>query len=140
LIFRRESVHLGGAANVLANLVALGAQATVIGVTGNDIGGERLRSALLRGSRLQSDDLIVVDSARPSTIKTRIIAHSQLVVRADRELRTPVNGETEQKIISKLREKLSQADALVVSDYDKGVVTSSILAAVLPLAYDGYPS
>jgi D-beta-D-heptose 7-phosphate kinase/D-beta-D-heptose 1-phosphate adenosyltransferase len=136
---RRESVHLGGAANVLANLVALGAQATVIGVTGNDIGGERLRSALLRESRLQSDDLIVVDNARPSTIKTRIIAHSQLVVRADRELRAPVNGETEQKIISKLKEKLSQADALVVSDYDKGVVTSSILAAVLPLAYERIP-
>jgi len=94
----------------------------------------------LRESRLQSDDLIVVDSARPSTIKTRIIAHSQLVVRADRELANPVNGETEQKIISKLREKLSQADALVVSDYDKGVVTSSILAQFCRSLTNGYPS
>src|SRR5437667_12604591 len=70
---RRESVHLGGAANVLANLIALGAQATVIGVIGNDSGGERLPSALLRESQVQSDDLIV-DDARPSTVNTRIIA------------------------------------------------------------------
>src|SRR5215510_14282708 len=60
---RRESVHLGGAANVLANIVALGAQAKVIGVTGQDNSGERLRSAVLQESRLQSDDLIIVDKS-----------------------------------------------------------------------------
>jgi len=136
---RRESVHLGGAANVLANLVALGAQASVIGVAGNDTAGERLRSALRRETPLQSDDLIVVDATRPSTIKTRIIAHNQLVVRADRELRTPVNGETEKKIISKLTDSLNHADAFVISDYDKGVVTPAILAAVLPIAYERMP-
>src|SRR5262249_57397056 len=58
---RRESVHLGGAANVLANIVAVGAQAKVIGVTGQDNSGERLRSAVLQESRLQSDDLIIID-------------------------------------------------------------------------------
>src|SRR5882672_8852773 len=79
---QRESVHLGGAANVLANLVAIGANASVIGVTGNDNGGERLRTALRQSGSLQIDDFIVIDKARPSTIKTRIIAHSQLVVRA----------------------------------------------------------
>ncbi|HEY6121495.1 MAG TPA: D-glycero-beta-D-manno-heptose-7-phosphate kinase [Pyrinomonadaceae bacterium] len=136
---RRESVHLGGAANVLANLVALGAQASVIGVAGNDAAGERLRSALRQESTQQSDDLIVVDGARPSTTKTRIIAHNQLVVRADREMRTPVNGETEKKIISKLTDSLKQADAFVVSDYDKGVVTPAILARVLPIAYERIP-
>ncbi len=136
---RRESVHLGGAANVLANLVALGAQAKVIGVTGQDNSGERLRSAVLQESRLQSDDLIIIDKSRPSTVKTRIIAHSQLVVRADREMRTAINGETEQKIIGKLKDALKQADAFVVSDYDKGVVTPRILAEILPLAYEHMP-
>ena len=136
---RRESVHLGGAANVLANLVALGAQASVIGVAGKDAAGERLRSALLQESRHQSDDLIVLDGARPSTTKTRIIAHNQLVVRADREMRTPVNGETEKKIISKLTDSLKRADAFVVSDYDKGVVTPAILARALPIAYERIP-
>ena len=136
---QRESVHLGGAANVLANLVAIGANALVIGVTGSDNGGERLRAALRQSSSLQSDDFIVIDKTRPSTIKTRIIAHSQLVVRADRELRTPVNGQTEEKIISKLREALPEIDALVISDYDKGVVTPRILKKILPIAYERIP-
>ena len=136
---QRESVHLGGAANVLANLVAIGANALVIGVTGSDNGGERLRAALRQSSSLQSDDFMVIDKTRPSTIKTRIIAHSQLVVRADRELRTPVNGQTEEKIISKLREALPEIDALVISDYDKGVVTPRILKKILPSAYERIP-
>ena len=136
---RRESVHLGGAANVLANLVALGAKATVVGVTGSDSGGERLRTALRHTTGSTSDDFVVVDKARPSTIKTRIIAHSQLVVRTDRELRTPVNRETEEKIISKLKEVLPDSEAFVVSDYDKGVVTPRILAEVLPIAYERIP-
>lgn len=136
---RRESVHLGGAANVLANLVSLGAKASVFGVAGNDSGGERLRAALRDASQLQSDDCVVVDNSRPSTIKTRIIAHSQLVVRADRELRTPINGETEEKIIAKLREALKEADAFIVSDYDKGVVTPRILKEILPVAYERMP-
>ena len=70
----------------------------------------------------------MVDEQRPSTIKTRIIAHSQLVVRADRELRTPVNGQTEKRIIEKLKDALADAAALIVSDYDKGVVTPRILS------------
>ncbi len=136
---RRESVHLGGAGNVLANLVALEAQACVIGVVGNDAAGERLRVSLRDASPLQSDEIIVVDESRPSTVKTRIIAHSQLVVRADRELRTPVNGRTEDRLIGILKDVIRDADAFVVSDYDKGVVTHRILAEVLPLAYDRIP-
>jgi len=136
---RRESVHLGGAANVLANLVALGANASVVGVVGNDDAGKRLRASLHEVSRSQSNDYLVVDEHRPSTVKTRIIAHSQLVVRADREFRTPVNGQTEQRIIEALRDALETADALVISDYDKGVVTPRILAEILPRAYARVP-
>ena len=135
---KRESAHLGGAANVLANLVALGANATVVGVVGNDAAGERLRDSLREVSPGQ-DGFLVVDENRPSTIKTRIIAHSQLVVRADRELRTPVNGQTEKRIIEKLKDALEGASAFVVSDYDKGVVTPRILAEILPLAYSRIP-
>lgn len=136
---RRESVHLGGAANVLANLVALGAKACVVGVVGKDAAGERLRASLRDASPLQSDERIVIDENRPSTVKTRIIAHSQLVVRADRELTTLINGPTEDRIISILKDAMRDADAFVVSDYDKGVVTPRILAEVLPLAYDRVP-
>jgi rfaE bifunctional protein kinase chain/domain len=131
---RRESVHLGGAANVLANVSALGARAVVVGVVGNDGAGERLRAELKRMGA--SDETLVVDESRPTTIKTRIIAHSQLVVRADRERRTPVETETEEKIIRVLKGTLTDADAFIVSDYDKGAVTPGVLAAVLPAAYE----
>ena len=135
---QRESFHLGGAANVLANLVALGARASVVGVVGNDAAGERLRSSL-RAAGADQDEYLVTDEHRPSTVKTRIIAHSQLVVRADRESRRPVNGQTEARIIEALRAALENAAALIVSDYDKGVVTPRILEKILPLAYDRVP-
>jgi rfaE bifunctional protein kinase chain/domain len=131
---RRESIHLGGAANVLANLITLGATATVIGVVGDDAAAERLRGELLQvGAKNAVDDLIV-DPARPTTTKTRIIAHNQLVVRADRERRNPVDDQTADKIVEALKRALAEATAFVVSDYDKGAVTSRILNQILPFA------
>src|SRR5256886_15329261 len=79
---RRESTHLGGAANVLANLLALGAKASVIGVVGDDFAGERIRSSVRDKSLLQKDGELILDKSRPTTIKTRIIAQNQMVVRA----------------------------------------------------------
>lgn len=135
---RRESVHLGGAANVLANLVALGARGSVVGVVGNDRAGEQLQLKLNEISSDSADGLVVVES-RPTTTKTRIVAHSQLVVRADRELRTRVDAATEDRIIGRLKTMLEGADALVVSDYDKGAVTARILESILPVAYERVP-
>ncbi|HEY0385369.1 MAG TPA: PfkB family carbohydrate kinase, partial [Pyrinomonadaceae bacterium] len=133
---RRESIHPGGAANVLANLLALGARASVVGVIGQDRAGERLRAELRRSAGVeQSERSLVVDESRPSTIKTRIIAHNQLVVRADRERRTPVEAAVEEKLIAVLIERIAEADVLVISDYDKGAVTPRVLGEVLPLAY-----
>jgi len=134
---RRESVHLGGAANVLANLVSLGARGSVVGVVGDDGPGQRLQTELRKlGAH---DDCLVVDDSRRSTTKTRIIAHSQLVVRADRESRLPVTAKIEDQIISCLKDALRNAAAFVVSDYDKGVVTPRILREILPFAYERVP-
>src|SRR5215207_10880121 len=134
---RRESVHLGGAANVLANLVALGARGSVVGVVGNDGPGGRLQTELRElGSY---DGCLVIDETRRSTTKTRIIAHSQLVVRADRESRVPVTSKIEDQIVACLKEALKHAHAFVVSDYDKGVVTPRILREILPIAYEQVP-
>jgi rfaE bifunctional protein kinase chain/domain len=135
---QRESLHLGGAANVLANIVALGARARVVGVIGDDRAGARLRTELLEaGVDLERDDL-VIDDARPTTMKTRIIAHShghnQIIVRADREARAPVAGEVESRLVQVLKEAISQSSAFLVSDYDKGAVTPLILGEVLPFA------
>jgi len=131
---RRESVRLGGAANVVANLVALGARASLVGVIGNDRAGERLQVELGAVAAERADARLVTDEERPTTIKTRIIAHNQLVVRADRERRTPVAAQIEAELIAALERALERADALVISDYDKGVVTPRVLAAVLPRA------
>lgn len=98
---KRESVRLGGAANVLANLRALGASATVVGVVGRDRTADRLRAELREVGA--DDETLIVDDARPTTTKTRIIAHSQLVVRADRERRTPVSAEIEDRLIETLK-------------------------------------
>ena len=136
---KRESTHLGGAANVLANLLALGAQACVIGVIGDDFAGERIRSSVNDKSALQTDGQLIADNQRPTTIKTRIIAQQQMVVRADREHRTPVDAQTEDRIIAVVKTALASAQALVISDYDKGVVTPRVLAKVLPAAYGRMP-
>ncbi len=136
---RRESVHLGGAANVLANVIALGSCGCVVGVVGDDPAGDRLRTRLQETSPLQSEDYLVVANGRPSTTKTRIIAHNQLVVRADREQRSPVNGNVEERVLNSLKQAIQQADAFVVSDYDKGVVTPRILNEILSLAYKKMP-
>src|SRR5260221_14051698 len=96
---KRESTHLGGAANVLANLLALGAQACVIGLIGKDFAGERIRTSVSEKSSAQADGFLIADGSRPTTIKTRIVARNQMVVRADREHRGPVDTQTEDLII-----------------------------------------
>lgn len=131
---RRESVHLGGAANVLSNLRALGVRSSLVGVVGQDRAGERVRAELRESGALDAEENLVVDVSRPTTVKTRIIAHSQLVVRADRERRTPLDATVEERVVETLRRLLRNADALVVSDYDKGAVTPNALDEVLPAA------
>src|SRR6185369_13492970 len=134
---RRESIHLGGAANVLSNLITLGARSVVVGVIGDDDPGRRLRDTLnTLGAGL---DGLITDNSRPSTLKTRIIAHNQLVVRTDRERRNPVSGDVEDQIISRVKSELTNAYALIVSDYDKGTITSRVLSEVLPFAYERLP-
>lgn len=136
---KRESTHLGGAANVLANLLALGAQGCVIGVIGKDFAGERIQTSVTEKSAWQTDGLLIPIDLRPTTIKTRIVAQHQMVVRADREHRTPVDSPTEDRIIAKAKEAIAGARALVISDYDKGVITPRILSEVLPSAYGRMP-
>ena len=128
----RQSLAIGGAGNVASNLMTLGASPTPIGVVGNDADAERLRSAF-RDLGVSVDGL-VVDAGRPTTSKTRVIAHSQQVVRADRESRTPINVEIEERLLEIFRDQVDGADAVVVSDYGKGLLTPSFLAGALTTA------
>jgi rfaE bifunctional protein kinase chain/domain len=128
----RQTLALGGAGNVVSNLVALGAVTTPIGVVGDDLDADRLRGAF--GELGVSAVRLVVDSARPTTVKTRIIAHNQQVVRTDRESRAPIDAAIEDLVARGFRDEIEAADAVVVSDYGKGLLTSGLLAHALPVA------
>jgi rfaE bifunctional protein kinase chain/domain len=124
-----ESTRLGGAANVANNIVSFGARATVVGVVGDDEPGRQLVSELDKFGVSRSS--VLMDSGRPTTVKTRIIAHSQQVVRTDLENRSDVNGTLEEKLIRAIKGNMPDSDAVVVSDYGKGVLTDRVLKCVI---------
>lgn len=126
---KRESWHLGGAGNVVSNLLELGAEALPIGIIGDDEAG-RLMSARFAERGAVTDGLIV-DAARPTTRKTRIVAHSQQMVRADREDRSPIKPEIEARVIAAFNSALLEAEAIIISDYEKGLLTPRLLEKVI---------
>ncbi|MBI2926216.1 MAG: D-glycero-beta-D-manno-heptose-7-phosphate kinase [Verrucomicrobia bacterium] len=123
--FERESFMPGGAANVARNLTALGAQTELLGVVGEDEAARQLRS-LLAGNRVGCDGLLALD-ARATTIKTRIIAHQQQVVRVDRETRGDLDGAATRTLLKAIERQLDGTSAVIVGDYGKGVVTQALL-------------
>lgn len=122
---------VGGAANVAANIRSLGDEPILVGATGTDDAAEKL-IGLLREKGISSDYLIT-DPNRQTTIKTRIIAHSQQVVRADRENRDPLKPELEKLVIERLMSVVDQISAVIISDYGKGVVTKTLLEQVVAI-------
>ena len=128
----RQTIALGGAGNVVSNLVALGASPAPLGTVGDDVDAERLRSAF-HSLGVRTDGL-VVDRARPTTLKTRILAHNQQVVRADRESRRVISSEIEDQLVARFQSEIETADALVVSDYNKGLLTKRLLSLTLEAA------
>ena len=128
----RHTLALGGAGNVVSNLVALGAVAAPLGVVGDDASAERLRAAFKEIG--VNTDSLVIDSSRPTTLKTRILAHNQQVVRADRESRAPVADGIQDKIVERFCIEIESADAVVVSDYNKGLLAPRVLARALTAA------
>jgi rfaE bifunctional protein kinase chain/domain len=127
--FKTESQVLGGAGNVAANLSALGAVVFPFGVTGDDEPGRAIRS-LLEKEGMDTKG-IVADASRITTIKTRIVARHQQIVRVDRERREPLTHAIEESLIRRIKAALGNLDALVISDYDKGVVTDPLADRVL---------
>jgi len=127
--FVEESSVLGGAGNVAANLVALGARVVPFGAAGKDADADSLR-AMVRGLEMPEKG-IVEDASRPTTVKTRIIARHQQIVRVDREARAPLHPDVEELLVRRIMASLSTLHALVLSDYDKGVITEGLPARVL---------
>jgi D-beta-D-heptose 7-phosphate kinase/D-beta-D-heptose 1-phosphate adenosyltransferase len=128
----RQTRALGGAGNVVSNLVALGAIPTPVGVVGDDPDAERLRRAFREFD--VNTEALVVDRVRPTTVKTRVIAHNQQVVRTDRESRAPVAQDLADRLGEVFLSAIQAADAAVVSDYGKGLLTPRLLSRALPPA------
>jgi rfaE bifunctional protein kinase chain/domain len=131
--FVSQSECLGGAGNVAANLAALGARVEVFGAIGKDEAGRALAKCL-RDAGI-GDKGVVADAKRVTTVKTRIIARHQQVVRVDHERREALRAETQEKILRALFAALKTLDALVLSDYDKGLITDDLADRVLSAAH-----
>lgn len=127
-----ETEHLGGAANVANNIAALGALPLPIGVIGNDGSGQRL-AELVQNAGFPSAG-IFIDASRPTTIKTRVIAHDQHVVRTDRESRHDLAPEMQEKLLQHLENLLPKLDAILIEDYNKGVISQPFLGRVIAMA------
>jgi D-beta-D-heptose 7-phosphate kinase/D-beta-D-heptose 1-phosphate adenosyltransferase len=129
--FVRESFMPGGAANVARNLVALEASTEIFGAIGRDDAADKLLK-LLSEQHIGCSGL-VRSSERHTSIKTRIVAHQQQVVRVDRETRGYLEEKTTIRLLAEFKAKISAADAVIVGDYGKGVVTQPLLNEIKSL-------
>jgi D-beta-D-heptose 7-phosphate kinase/D-beta-D-heptose 1-phosphate adenosyltransferase len=123
---QKDSLCLGGAGNVAQNLRSLGARPILTGVVGDDLEGRWVRDNAVESRG------VFVDKSRPTTVKTRIIAHHQQVVRVDLERKGTLPAELEKKLLRFMGSE--EYDGLLVSDYNKGIVNPSLMAKALPMA------
>lgn len=122
----------GGCGNVAANIAALGGHPYLVSVIGQDSSGEKLLRALEKKN--VSASYLISDANRPTVLKSRIIAASQQVVRVDREDRTILSASVSKKLLKRLQELIPKMDAVIISDYEKGVVNSNICQLTIKLA------
>lgn len=134
LRIQRESIALGGAGNVVRNLVALGGQVAMVGVIGDDSAGVELEKRVKALGGITP--CLLKDPARPTTTKVRYIAGSQQLLRADHEQAMPVATAVEEKAIDGIRETLDDCDIVILSDYAKGVLTPRVIAETIRMAHE----
>ncbi|HEY6085704.1 MAG TPA: D-glycero-beta-D-manno-heptose-7-phosphate kinase [Nitrospira sp.] len=127
-----ESMRLGGAANVFNNVLALGGKADLCGVIGSDETGRMLLKEL--GSKRSGRGGVVIDQDRPTTRKSRVIAHNQQVVRYDMERRGELKPVFQKRILRYVQSRLRELSCIVVSDYAKGVITATLMSELTRLA------
>lgn len=132
LRYRHEEERPGGAGNVALNLVSWGCQVFLAGAVGADESGERLIELLQRAN--VGTDAVLEVPGRQTTIKSRIIARDQQLMRVDRELVAPIDDVVETELAERIDALLPDSDLVLVSDYDKGGVTEGLLGRLLPAA------
>lgn len=130
----REESRPGGAANVGLNLLAMGAKVVFAGVVGDDSNGRRLAEQI---RALGGDaSAIITDSTRPTTIKSRVIAHQQQIVRIDRERTGIVGSDVEQRLLTAIESLLPSIDGIIFSDYAKGVLSQTLVNRIVAKSPD----
>lgn len=128
----RETTVLGGAGNVVNNLVTLGAVVRVAGVVGDDGNGEELRSML---RDIGADEkALVVQTGRRTSKKSRVIASNQQILRYDKESKESISSESERILLLKIAEAVETSDIVILSDYGKGVITEAVAQGVIVAA------
>ncbi|MBF0406554.1 MAG: D-glycero-beta-D-manno-heptose-7-phosphate kinase [Candidatus Riflebacteria bacterium] len=126
---KSETCRAGGAANVAMNIVALGGKAGLYGIIGDDVAGRKLVESLTQKGI--STEGIVIDSGRHTTLKTRLIAHNQQVVRIDRETSESIEHNSVKALSDAIHKKMQDISGMVISDYAKGVVTSELITPLI---------
>lgn len=127
-----EFFRFGGAANCALNIQKLGGTPIPVGIIGNDSDG-KIFNDLMQDVNIDQKG-IILDSTRPTTTKTRVIAGNQHVVRIDKESKEYISHEIEQKIISFIKNEIENLDAIILQDYNKGVLTESLIKTIISLA------
>ena len=122
---KKKDYRLGGAANVALNVQALGAKPIICALVGNDDAGKKLIDCM--NALSISTEGIIHSSSRPTTVKTRVIAGHQHVVRVDEESDQILNGEEQARLLEKIEKLLPHSDVVIFEDYDKGVINSNII-------------
>ena len=135
---RDRRYAMGGAANVAQNVAAAGARVTLVGAAGTDSAGVRLRAML---EAIGADSSSVITTRRPTTSKTRVVARAQQMLRFDEEDDGDLPGRDVQRLLDTLLPLLAKADALVLEDYNKGVLVPAVITAAIEAATQrGIPS
>ncbi|RLC04415.1 MAG: D-glycero-beta-D-manno-heptose-7-phosphate kinase [Deltaproteobacteria bacterium] len=129
---QKESHALGGAGNVIHNLVAMGAEVTAIGTAGTGKTGQMIFEKL-EDLGIETDG-VISEPQRPTTRKTRVIASNQQVLRIDKEIKKNINADTLEKLGKIIESKISNASLVIISDYDKGLVTRELVQKIVTLA------
>ncbi|MCK4738563.1 MAG: D-glycero-beta-D-manno-heptose-7-phosphate kinase [Deltaproteobacteria bacterium] len=129
---KSETLLLGGSANVAANIDSLGGSSSAVGVVGSDDNGRVLKKMLSKKGIAVGG--VIVDSKRPTTVKTRVIAHSQQVVRFDREDKETPRPVVMEKISAFITKSIHSYDVIVISDYAKGLITEELVWLITELA------
>jgi D-beta-D-heptose 7-phosphate kinase/D-beta-D-heptose 1-phosphate adenosyltransferase len=128
---RERRCALGGAANVANNVRALGARCDLVAAIGDDAGGRQLREML---AAIDADSDTLIDAGRPTTTKTRIVARSQQMVRVDEEDDADLNGTNVDRLLRAVDDAVQSADALVLEDYNKGVLVPRVIERAIAAA------